>query len=60
LLLSGVHGEADQQDTQWNGVSCCALFDRAPIPLAETNRLTGLDQDWFWKIAEPYGVGLAP
>ena len=40
--------------------TCCALFDRAPIPLAETIRLTDLDQDWFWKIAEPYGVGLAP
>jgi hypothetical protein len=40
--------------------SCCALFERAPIPLEEAQRQTHLDQDWFWTIAEPYGVGLAP
>jgi hypothetical protein len=39
---------------------CCALFDRAPIPLEEAQRQTYLDQDWFWTIAETYGVGLAP
>jgi hypothetical protein len=40
--------------------SCCALFDRAPPPLTEVQRQTDLDQGWFWTIAEPYGVGLAP
>jgi hypothetical protein len=26
----------------------------------EIARKTDLDQDWFWDIAEHYGVGLAP
>lgn len=39
---------------------CCALFDRAPASVAEVRRETDLDQDWFWTVAEPYGVGLAP
>jgi hypothetical protein len=39
--------------------SCCALFDRTPAPLAEVQRQTDPDQDWFWRIADPYGVGLA-
>lgn len=41
-------------------VSCCALFERAPMQVAEVHRRTELDQDWFWKIAAPYGVGMAP
>jgi hypothetical protein len=39
---------------------CYALFDAIPVPVAEINHKTDLDQDWFWQIAEPYGVGLAP
>lgn len=39
---------------------CYALFDRATSAVAEAGRQTDLDQDWFWRIAEPYGVGLAP
>jgi hypothetical protein len=39
---------------------CYALFEADPAPVAEIGRTTDLDQDWFWRIAEPYGVGLAP
>jgi hypothetical protein len=39
---------------------CYALFGDAPVPVAETDRVIDLDQDWFWRLAEPYGVGRAP
>jgi hypothetical protein len=39
---------------------CCALFDGVANPVAEIDRETNLDQDWFWRVADPYGVGLAP
>jgi hypothetical protein len=39
---------------------CCAIFERAAGAVREATRETDLDQDWFWDIAEPYGVGLAP
>jgi hypothetical protein len=39
---------------------CFAIFDRAADAIREHNRKTELDSDWFWEIAEPYGVGLAP
>ena len=37
-----------------------ALFERARDSLAETERLLDLDQDWFWQLAENYGVGIPP
>ena len=37
-----------------------ALFERARDCLAETERLLDLDQDWFWQLAENYGVGIPP
>jgi hypothetical protein len=37
-----------------------ALFDRSPGVVEEVERKTDLDQNWFWGIAEPYGVGMAP
>ncbi len=39
---------------------CYALFDAATDPVTEISRETDLDQDWFWRLAGPYGVGLAP
>ena len=39
---------------------CYALFDRAPVCLVEESRHMDIDQDWFWQLAEIYGVGLAP
>jgi hypothetical protein len=39
---------------------CYALFDRAADAVVETERRTDLDQNWFWRIGEPYGVGFAP
>lgn len=39
---------------------CHAIFERARDAIKEIGRIVDLDQDWFWRIAEPYGVGLAP
>ncbi len=39
---------------------CYALFDRTVGAISEEELQVDLDQDWFWRIAEPYGVGLAP
>lgn len=39
---------------------CYALFDRSTDAVSEAEREADLDQDWFWRIAERYGVGLAP
>jgi hypothetical protein len=39
---------------------CYALFDSEPGPVVEIDQETKLDRDWFWQLAEPYGVGLAP
>lgn len=39
---------------------CYALFDRAAGAIFEVEREVDLDQDWFWRIAEPYRVGFAP
>jgi hypothetical protein len=39
---------------------CYARFDGRSDPVAAIDRVTDLDQDWFWRIAEPYGVGIAP
>jgi hypothetical protein len=39
---------------------CYAIFERAAGALREASRQTDLDQDWFWDIAEIYGIGLAP
>jgi hypothetical protein len=39
---------------------CYALFDHAPEPVAVEDRQADLDVDWFWRLADRYGVGLAP
>jgi hypothetical protein len=39
---------------------CYAIFEDAADALEEIDRNLILDADWFWAIAEPYGVGLAP
>lgn len=39
---------------------CYALFDRSADTIAEDTREINLDQDWFWRIAAHYRVGLAP
>lgn len=39
---------------------CVALFDRSPGVVEEIERRTDLDQNWFWEVAERYGIGLAP
>jgi hypothetical protein len=43
-----------------DGALCYALFDRSADSLTEFARERDLDQDWFWELAEKYGVGLAP
>jgi len=39
---------------------CYAIFDRARASLREQRRVLDLDTNWFWDVAERYGVGLAP
>jgi hypothetical protein len=39
---------------------CYALFDTTPICVEEEAWFTDIDQDWFWEMAEMYGVGIAP
>ncbi|MCE6949672.1 RES family NAD+ phosphorylase [Cereibacter sphaeroides] len=38
---------------------CLALFERAEPDIVEVERQPNLDEDWFWRIAERYGAGLA-
>lgn len=42
------------------GERCYALFEGPAASLAEVSRDTNLDADWFWQLADHYGVGLAP
>ncbi len=39
---------------------CFALFDHPPPCVVEHSRDVDLDADWFWALAERYGVGIAP
>jgi hypothetical protein len=39
---------------------CYAFFDRAGAAIREARRETDLDQDWFWRLAKKYRVGMAP
>jgi hypothetical protein len=39
---------------------CYAIFDRARDAFVEIERRTNLDQDWFWRLAMRYKVGMAP
>ncbi len=39
---------------------CYAIFDRAAPRVEEDSRDLDLDTDWFWSLAESYGMGLAP
>lgn len=39
---------------------CYALFDRSVTAVVELDRVVDLNQEWFWTIADRYGVGLAP
>ncbi len=48
------HGRHDDE------ALCYAIFDRAASAIREVQRDVNLDANWFWEIAEPYGVGLAP
>ncbi len=39
---------------------CYAIFDRARGSVREIDRELNLDQDWFWRLAQRYRVGLPP
>ena len=39
---------------------CYAIFARARSAIEEIGRNPSLNEDWFWEIAEAYGMGLAP
>ena len=51
----GIAYHARHDDTEL----CYAIFDRSASPIDEVDREVDLDRDWFWRIAEHYGVGLA-
>ena len=48
------HGRHDDEKL------CYAIFDRAQTAIREVRREFDLDANWFWEIAELYGIGLAP
>ncbi|MGV1867607.1 MULTISPECIES: RES family NAD+ phosphorylase [unclassified Rhizobium] len=54
--VDGIAYHARHDDTQ----VCYAIFDRADPAVSETARKLNLDADWFWRVAEEYGSGLAP
>ena len=39
---------------------CVALFDRAAPAVTVVERVLDLDQDWLWRLAELYGIGIPP
>lgn len=39
---------------------CYALFDRCKDGLFEAEKVSELDQEWFWRLASRYKVGFAP
>lgn len=39
---------------------CYAIFERDPASLPLLRRERELDAEWFWDLAEAYGVGLTP
>ncbi|MEH6718301.1 MAG: RES family NAD+ phosphorylase [Aurantimonas endophytica] len=56
LAADGIAYTARHDDEQL----CYAVHERAAAALVEVDRTEDLDQDWFWKLADQYGVGLAP
>jgi hypothetical protein len=56
IKVDGIAYYARHDDEQL----CYAFFDRISAFIEEASRTIVLDQDWFWRLAEPYGVGLAP
>ena len=54
--FDGIAYNARHDDEQ----RCYAIFDRAADAIDVAAREPDLDADWFWEIAELYGVGLAP
>jgi hypothetical protein len=39
---------------------CYAIFERAAAHIEEDSRELDIDRDWFWSLADNYGVGIAP
>lgn len=56
LIADGIAYTARHDDQ----ALCYALFDRVAGDLEQIAIERDLDQDWFWELAERYGVGLAP
>jgi hypothetical protein len=54
--LDGIVYKARHDDVE----DCYAVFDRARDAITLGRRITALDDGWFWRIADIYGVGLAP
>ncbi len=56
IRVDGVAYHARHDDTEL----CCAIFDRARASITVESPIKDLDQDWFWRLAQRYGVGMAP
>ncbi|UIJ73047.1 RES family NAD+ phosphorylase [Aurantimonas sp. HBX-1] len=56
LAADGIVYTARHDDEQL----CYAIHERAAAALFEVDRTDDLDRDWFWELANRYGVGLAP
>lgn len=56
VAASGIAYNARHDDEE----PCCAIFDRERVSIRERGRILDLDENWFWEVAERYGVGLAP
>ncbi len=56
LAADGIAYSARHDDQ----AECIALFDRSADALNVARHQRDIDQDWFWQLAEQYGIGLAP
>ena len=50
----GIAYHARHDDTEL----CCAIFDRTRGSVTDEPPIKDLDQDWFWRLAERYGIGM--
>ncbi len=57
--FGGIHGIAYHARHDDEAL-CYALFDSSRPLVQESERRLDLDQDWFWRLALRYKVGLAP
>ena len=52
----GIAYHARHDDTEL----CYVIFERASASVTDELLIKNLDQDWLWRLAERYGIGMAP